>query len=360
MNFHNKVPQLHGLTIFRFVAAFYVFLFHCNIRYGIDFRDYVGIYYNDYILRLIKNGAAGMTFFFVLSGFVMAYASRKGIREDYFKARIARIYPAYLVLGVITLPYIFMYDAKTIMANIFMFITSTQSWFTGSFTLWNFSGSWSVSTEMFFYLSFPLLFPLVNKSPYFSLCVALLISSLIIPVSDIINKNITFPVWHLYISPIHRIPEFIAGVALGCMYNRGFRIINFRLSFLIISLFALAVLAPNNNEGYIRNNVIIVPATCYLVYYFATANIKGGWASKPFIYLGKLSYSLYLMQIPIMLYIVRYMSFMDSYPAIVKWAILFLMNVVMASLCYHFVEDNKRIKSFIMNFGLPKERTTAI
>lgn len=81
--------ELHGLTIFRFVVAFYVFIFHCNIRYSVDFRVYLGNGINELILKFIKNGAVGMSFFFVLSGFVLAYASRNGLRKDYFRARIA-------------------------------------------------------------------------------------------------------------------------------------------------------------------------------------------------------------------------------------------------------------------------------
>ncbi|WP_265094021.1 acyltransferase family protein [Cronobacter malonaticus] len=181
--------ELHGLTIFRFVAAFYVFIFHCNIRYGIDFRNLVGIEANDYIIKFLKNGAVGMSFFFVLSGFVLAYASSNGIRKDYFLSRIARIYPAYIALGIITLPFIFMYDMKHIMAYLALFITSTQSWFAGSFTAWNFSGSWSISTEMFFYVTFPFLFPIIKKNPYTSLTLAIIASSLISPISSIVDSK---------------------------------------------------------------------------------------------------------------------------------------------------------------------------
>ncbi|HFT5251501.1 TPA: acyltransferase family protein, partial [Escherichia coli] len=148
MNIRN---DLHGLTIFRFVTAFYVFLFHCNLRYKADISDW--------LQSVINNGAIGMSFFFVLSGFVMAWASRNGIKENYYRSRIARIFPAYLAMGLITAPFLFEYNITQITTYVLLFLTTAQSWFPDSFSQWNFGGSWSVSTEMFFYLVFPFLLP---------------------------------------------------------------------------------------------------------------------------------------------------------------------------------------------------------
>ncbi|EPX7410646.1 acyltransferase family protein [Cronobacter dublinensis] len=351
--------ELHGLTIFRFVAAFYVFIFHCNIRYGVDFREYLGDNINELMSKFIKNGAVGMSFFFVLSGFVLAYASRDGLRKDYFRARIARIYPAYITLGIITLPFIFIYDLQHIMAYMTLFLSTTQSWFAGSFTAWNFSGSWSISTEMFFYLTFPFLLPVVKRNPYISLAIALIATSLISPISNLVDSKIGQPVYQIYISPIHRLPEFIAGVALGCMYIRGFRITRFRTLILLCAVISLLIFSPNGNIGWIRNNSITVPATCYLVYYFATANINASLISAPFIYLGRISYSFYLMQIPIMLYLVKYLPFLSQLPTLEKWVVLFMLNLVMASACYHFVENNNTIRKFIMRVGRRNSAATA-
>ncbi|MCT9843002.1 acyltransferase [Enterobacter sp. FS01] len=337
MNIRN---DLHGLTIFRFVTAFYVFLFHCNLRYKAEVSEW--------LQAVISNGAIGMSFFFVLSGFVMAWASREGIKENYYHSRIARIFPAYLAMGLISLPFIFEYNLTQITTYILLFLTTAQSWFPDSFSKWNFGGSWSVSTEMFFYLVFPLLLPLVKKRPTLALSIAILISSIIIPTSMILTNSTAFPFY--YVSPIHRLPEFVAGIAIGCIFSRGFRITRFSNSLFIFAIASLLFISPTNNHSWMQNNYITLPATCIIVYYLASAAINKNIFTMPLIYLGKISYSFYLMQLPILIYITKYHDSLASFPTWFIWTLLGVINLVMASACYHFVEDNKVIKSFILNW----------
>lgn len=336
----NIRDDLHGLTIFRFVTAFYVFLFHCNIRYKAEVSDW--------LQSVITNGAIGMSFFFVLSGFVMAWASRNGIKQNYYRSRVARIFPAYLVMGLITVPFLFEYNITQITTYVLLFLTTTQSWFPDSFSQWNFGGSWSVSTEMFFYLAFPFLLPVIKKRPVLALGIAILISSIIIPTSMILTNGAAFP--RYYVSPNHRLPEFIAGVAIGCIYTQGFRITRFNTSLFILALAALFFISPVNNNGWMQNNYATLPATCIIVYYLATAKINKNTFTLPLIYLGKISYSFYLMQLPIMIYITKYHDSLASLPTWLIWTFLAVINLMMASACYHFVEDNKTIKSFILNW----------
>lgn len=335
----NTRNDIHGLTIFRFITAFYVFLFHCNLRYKADTSEW--------LQQIISNGAVGMSFFFVLSGFVMAWASRICIKENYYRSRLARIFPAYLAMGAITLPFLFEYDLTHAATYIFLFLTTTQSWFPDSFSQWNFGGSWSVSTEMFFYLTFPFLLPLVKKRPFTILMVALFASSLIIPISMTLINSSAFP--RYYVSPAHRLPEFIAGIAIGCLFSQGIRIKYMNVLFLI-AVTLLLFFAPSNNSGWMQNNYITVPCTCIIIYYIACSNINKNSLTLPFIYLGKISYSFYLMQLPIMIYITKYHETLISFPTWLIWMILAAINLVMASACYHLVEDNKNIKSFILNW----------
>lgn len=336
----NTKNYLHGLTIFRFVSAFYVFLFHCNLRYKADVSEW--------LKQIIGNGAIGMSFFFVLSGFVMAWASRKGIKKDYLRARIARIFPAYLAMGIISLPFLFQYEFNFSSTFFLIFITATQSLLPNTFGEWHFGGSWSVSTEMFFYISFPLILPFIKKRPFIALFISIIASSAIIPISMLMVNNPSFP--NYYISPIHRLPEFISGVALGCMFSQGFTLPRGKSLLLIAAVAALLFISPNHNNGWMRNNYITLPATCFIVYYLASASIHKSLFTSPLIYLGKISYSFYLMQLPIMIYITKYHEVLSSLPTWLTWSILATINLVMAAACYHFIEDNQAIKSRIMNF----------
>ncbi|MCF3429616.1 acyltransferase family protein, partial [Escherichia coli] len=232
------------------------------------------------------------SFFFVLSGFVMARASRNGIKENYYRSRIARIFPAYLSMGLITAPFLFEYNITQITTYVLLFLTTAQSWFPDSFSQWNFGGSWSVSTEMFFYLVFPFLLPVIKKRPFLALGIAILISSIIIPTSMILTNSAAFP--RYYVSPIHRLPEFVAGVAIGCIFSRGFRFTRFSTALFILAITSLFFISPTNNNSWMQNNYITLPATCIIVYYLATAAINKNIFTLPLIYLGKISYSFYL------------------------------------------------------------------
>lgn len=143
---NKSTVRLDGVTISRFVAAFYVFIFHANLRAPID----LGGYFNG----VVSNGAIGMSLFFVLSGFVLTYNYDSGVTKDYLIKRIKRIYPAYIFTGLITLPLLFLVDGHfvvgKIIASIVLYVFSIQAWFYQAFNVWNFGGTWSVSVEMFF------------------------------------------------------------------------------------------------------------------------------------------------------------------------------------------------------------------
>ena len=164
----------------------------------------------------------------------------------------------------------------------------------------------------------------------------------------IFTNSTAFPIY--YVSPIHRLPEFVAGIAIGCIFSRGFRITRFSNSLFIFAIASLLFISPTNNHSWMQNNYITLPATCIIVYYLASAAINKNIFTMPLIYLGKISYSFYLMQLPILIYITKYHDSLASFPTWFIWTLLGVINLVMASACYHFVEDNKVIKSFILNW----------
>lgn len=339
MNTSKK--QLTGLTIFRFISALYVFLFHCNLRFPAKDTP-------DFIYHFIRNGAVGMTFFFVLSGFVLAWAHKDGIGREYFKKRIIRIYPAYLFMGCLTIPLLYNIEYNKVIASVILFFTTSQSWFPESFSVWNFGGSWSVSTEMFFYLCFPAFLGLVKKQPLFFAILTFIISSLIYPISISINENYsTFP--NLYISPIHRLPEFIFGMSLGVLFTKhgGYKHFLTLSLAITVSLVILLFAAPFDNKSFIANNIMIIPSTGLLIWAFATIKIYPNPITNALVYLGNSSYSFYLMQLPIMLYLDKYKMNLNNYSWETKWATLFILTLILSIICYELIE--KRYSIIIKN-----------
>lgn len=334
-NFSNQISlnnnQLHGLTIFRFIAAFYVFIFHCQIRYPLDVPHF--------ITRIINNGAVGMSFFFVLSGFVMAWSARNGLRSDYIKARISRIYPAYIFMGIVSLPFLFDIESEKLIPSLVLYFTGMQSWIPDSFSSWHFGGSWSVSTELFFYMVFPLILPLVKNNPKLSLLIAYVTTSLIIPFVMVFSGSDNMP--YFYISPIHRLPEFVIGMALGVMYINGFKLTLKKYKLLLVgfSLLILLFVSPVGNYGFMKRNFATVLATASLVFVFACSKIELSLFARPFVWLGKISYSFYLMQIPIILFFVKYPSVFLGLENYQVWMVVGVFNLMMATVSYYLVEE---------------------
>jgi peptidoglycan/LPS O-acetylase OafA/YrhL len=157
----NRIEKIHPLTSLRFFAAFLVVLFHTLFKVFPAFQD-------NFMGRSISVGFVSVSFFFLLSGYILAVVYLRGggplDHRKFFAARFARVYPLFLVTLVLDAPMIFLREMasegsrKGLVDTATMFAGSTvmlQAWFL------RFLGidvpNWSLSVETFFYLSFPLL-----------------------------------------------------------------------------------------------------------------------------------------------------------------------------------------------------------
>ncbi len=165
----NHIKALTGL---RFFAATLVMMMH--------FSEYINL--PESILPIIRAGGIGVSFFFVLSGFLLylrygdIFESRlnKNELKKFFLGRFFRIYPAYF-LGLIIVTVINFVAFKKFNLNPSFADASISGWVVNLVALQTFSGnlliqqfwnapSWSVSTEFFFYFSFPFfLFYITSK-----------------------------------------------------------------------------------------------------------------------------------------------------------------------------------------------------
>ncbi len=216
----GKVKTLDALTGLRFIAAFLVFVHHISGRFGLgEVRAALG--------------ALAVSFFFVLSGFILTYVyhnrlQTKDVKRFYF-TRWARIWPLHVVCFLFALFMLNMprFDADPIYGfKVLSGVFLLQSWVPDYG--WNFvtnGVSWSISTEMFFYLMFPLFLLGGQKKfwiKYFSLLGAML---LLIPGVNMLSHTgwTTFDFKSIgHCNPLFRLPEFCTGMAIGFIYlNRS-------------------------------------------------------------------------------------------------------------------------------------------
>ena len=168
-------PHIASLDGLRFIAAGTVLFAHGYYYLLLAQNDSNVTAYNAPFVALAN---IGMTLFFVLSGFVIHYnygssVSRPGGLRAFFVARFARLYPLFLLVFVISTVEAFRTaDGKVDnLGPIPLFLTFTQSWWFWVFgdrvateAYSNATGlMWSLSTEAFFYASFPLLAPALRR-----------------------------------------------------------------------------------------------------------------------------------------------------------------------------------------------------
>jgi peptidoglycan/LPS O-acetylase OafA/YrhL len=172
--------KLDALTSLRFLAAFHVVLFHwaptlagksaaAISRLTHNEPAAVGLVAMGFAratVNILRVGPWSVSFFFVLSGFILVYNygdDRRPLNTARFwVARLARIYPVYLLGFFLAMPFVLnsLWQAhehahQAVTAG-FLAVTLSQSWVPRFATFWNIP-AWSMSDEAFFYALFPIL-----------------------------------------------------------------------------------------------------------------------------------------------------------------------------------------------------------
>ena len=155
-----KKPELLGLTGIRFYAALLVYLSHVVIIPGMEALSQS--------LLLFNAGVVGVSFFFVLSGFILTYnyaaVFSEGVSASSYKQfvldRLARIYPVHIFALLMVAPIAilspnFPFDWRAVPFHLLLL----QSWWPSStppFYKYLNVPSWSISCEWFFYILAPM------------------------------------------------------------------------------------------------------------------------------------------------------------------------------------------------------------
>src|SRR5262245_31917974 len=213
---------LRALTGVRFLAAFYVVSFHTLPFLRSHFR------LPRAAEQFLSNGNLAVAFFYLLSGFILAYTYEGKIKNPrdyvrYFRARFARIYPVYLLSLLLVLPFQLKTPLGAKLAVLFM----VQAWNPANPGLagaWNYP-AWSLSVEAFFYVTFPLF--LLAMSAWSVRTLRLMTGALLFVSVALPTPTEVLGVWNgvtygLRIPlPVLRLPEFLVGIALGLLLLRS-------------------------------------------------------------------------------------------------------------------------------------------
>ncbi len=382
----SRPPKIPALTGLRFIAAMSVLVAHAVDQ---AFAPYAA---KQIALATAHLAFFGMSLFFVLSGTVLAInysfalqGPHKGTAVwNFAVARFARIVPLYYFCGIVffaATPW-----SNELKAALPSYFLLTQSWTpcsgVNAFKFMVFyPHSWSISTEWFFYLLFPLVCLGTTKlRSSRSLGVAFVAS--IVGFAFLFYAYRLFQVggidqpgsqsaacnlkWFSYFSPFGRFCEFVLGTIVGqyiLLRQRGGdpRLTGRASGFVetgMIALGAIGVLAAGvlatpkvaNVEsimGYGAPSLLLGPFVALIVTACATGQGPLNWlmSSRFLQWGGDLSYSLYLLHPMLVTYFQN--PFVDLgtlywIEACLRVTVMVLLNVLIAAGSYSLIEVPSR------------------
>ena len=219
---------IEALTGLRFFAALLVVVSHFPQIIPIDWCQ----------VTLVRQGAAGVTIFFVLSGFVLTYNYADAFRTStagtpaFMRARIARIWPINIVsLAITTLILLWWANsssAATWVVNLLMIqaLVPTKAMLFS----WN-PPAWSVSCELIFYCLFPFFCGVLGRirpasrllqlGAAFLAIEVLLFCVVAVAVDQLSGKSaqeISWAIDRIKCFPALRIWEFFLGCLMGLVF----------------------------------------------------------------------------------------------------------------------------------------------
>src|SRR4051812_5898077 len=210
-----NIVQLRSLTGLRWLAALLVFAYHVHVIHY--YRDGAA---GSVVGWLFGAGVTGVSFFFVLSGFVLAWSVREGDRpQRFWLRRIARIYPVHVVCALAALLLIriqtpqVLPKADALLANLFL----VHAWIlSGRFNQSLDPVSWSLACEMFFYALFPVIFAVLRRLGDRAMWTVAAGSTGVVLVVPFFLSGHT-----MHVFPLARLGEFILGMSLACLVRAG-------------------------------------------------------------------------------------------------------------------------------------------
>src|SRR6187431_702382 len=228
----SRRPELLALTSVRAFAALEVVLLHTLFELGGKEARAIPAT----IVQLLTRGDLAVSFFFVLSGFILAYTYCDDENElkttpwKFWRARFARIYPLYFLGFLLDGPRVIALFVGSVASLAsaavkigvagLAYVTLLQAWHPRVTNTWNTPG-WTLSVEAFFYAVFPVLLRVTKSWKLRSFCwVAAASWALPILLHTILFEDRmsvgahTF--WRSF--PPLRLPEFVLGVAAGRLF----------------------------------------------------------------------------------------------------------------------------------------------
>jgi len=352
----NRIEK--HIQVLRCISVFLVFFYHLNIEF-------------------FSNGYLGVDIFFLISGYVITMK----LYEDYtlnnkkinflkfWKKRIQRIYPVLIFSFSITFIFFLCFGQLHLLIGLFKEYISSILGFSNLYFLYHkvdyfndlssspFLHAWSLAVEEQFYLLYPIILSfllyLVSKKKIiqtkFIIFLLIILSIFFSLVYEKSNPQVSF------YFPFLRFWE----IGLGCLlffFNfkklENLNLQNYLLSLAIIFLF-LIIFFDLTISYTLKNLITIILAAIIIKFYKSSSWLSYIFENKYLVYLGNISFSLYLWHLPIIYFLSLYFG---NYNIVI--ASIFL-TLLFSHFSYQYIEQKFRYfkikgkKNIIFIFFIP-------
>ncbi len=305
-----RAPRVHirPLTTLRFVAALWVVIFHTAPAH---LRAVGG--------KMIELGFTSVSFFFILSGFVLgvAYLHRmdKVTNASFFLSRVARIYPLYFLTLCLDTPVLLLARitkygytfgvAKTVVTFIAS-VCMLKAWWPQRLMGID-DPNWSLSVEALFYLAFPFVvrrfWPASFRKDSAWIVALYSFAMLLVWSATSLHTNIKV----VFYNPLLHLGAFFEGILLSRLYLLWMQKDRARIALrqaailLALSSVVLLLLEVHFIPFPLLHDGGLLPAFSLLILAFSSANalIEKLFSNAFFVLLGESSYGLYLWHVVI-------------------------------------------------------------
>jgi peptidoglycan/LPS O-acetylase OafA/YrhL len=296
--------RLESLTGLRFFAAVAVVL--CHVGGSFDFADH-SVVADGY-------GYVGVTFFFVLSGFVLTWSCTGQAAGRFWWLRFSRVWPASCVMTVIAFTAIAKWESIPGPVGRVLELTLLQAWSTNQKVYFGGNGvEWSLSAEFFFYALFPFAAAGLAKLRGRGLATTAVLTLLVLGLTPVIATargiSASLYYWLFFVFPPYRFGEFLLGMILARAVLLGLRAPRPKLIAGAGAVGTAAVMYSitrytiDTGVAVPRPDValLFIPFFLLLFWGCVSTELSGGrlWlATKPMLRLGEWSFALYLVHKP--------------------------------------------------------------
>lgn len=346
--------RIEQLTFTRFIAGISIVIFH----YG----NGSYLFNNNFVQFIFQQANVGVSYFFILSGFVMiiAYNKKEEIKSvEYIKNRLARIYPVY-VLAIFLVLILSILSKNIDFEGFFLNLFMLQSWIPGKALSFNIPG-WSLSVEFFFYAIFPFLFnSIYKKTNYKNTIIPIfliwILSQIILHLFFLGNIDSRFPLDQkdLLYFPLLHLNEFLMGNLAGLYFVNRTNSTPKKYDLQILMVTLIIILVLRFPIGLIYHNGLLALLFIPLIILISLNDgvITTFFNNKTCVFLGEISFGIYILQNPVWLWISDYR--LDKYFHIDKtedftlaFFIRLLSLLLLSSMSYVYFETplRKKIKN---------------